>query len=88
MEYPIYTYEFCGQSYDKINNRSYELVIITQWNDETETAKEICHKTYYFNGYQSDISPILNNKEKLKSIFSEPEFTRFETVTEFRKIGR
>lgn len=85
MGYPLYTYELCGQSYRQTDNHPYEMVIITQWSSREENAKEVCHKTYYFDSYPSEIKTILSKEKELESIFKEPEYTVFEILSAKRK---
>lgn len=69
-KFPLYTAELAGKSYDNVNGIEYEMVIITQWTDRTEKAKEVCHKTYYFEPDRNYLHRHIQNEEWCANIFA------------------
>lgn len=51
MNNPLYTAEIIGSVYQ--NNVKYKMVEVIQWSDNSDEAKEINHKIYYFNDLNS-----------------------------------
>lgn len=69
-KYPLYTAELAGKAYDKVNGVEYEMVIITQWTNRTEKAKEVCHKAYYFEPDRNYLYKNIKNEEWCANIFA------------------
>lgn len=75
-EYPLLTAEFLGEAIDGFIR--YELVVIHKWSDKTENAREVAHKSFYFNtpnaiGAQKMIDALGGCSE----VFKRKENTRF-----------
>lgn len=74
-QYPLYTATLEGYAYDGKNK--YKMVIITKWSDRTENAKEVCHKTYYFEPDTEYLREKCTNEEWCANIFSSfKEYSR------------
>ena len=76
-EYPLYTASLEGKSYD--NGTEYQLVIITKWSDNTNSAKEIEHKAYYINAPYSYLGKRKEDENWCKELFNYPEYSKFTT---------
>lgn len=81
-QYPLYTATLEGAAYD--GNDRYEMVMITKWSDRTEKAKEICHKTYYFESDRDYLQRNLTNEEWCANIFAS--FKEYSKIMIERKV--
>lgn len=75
-KYPLYSAELAGYIYD--GKTRYEMVIITQWTDRTERAKEISHKTFYFLAPRNYLEKYKNDEEWCAKVFVHNEYKRFQ----------
>ena len=87
-KYPLYSGEICGDIYDD-KGKCYMLVRITQWTNRTKNAKEILHKTYYFektNNIHFRLSKILDDEDYCMQIFNKPECSKLKIKEEIKIV--
>ena len=73
--FPLYTASLEGKSYS--NGLYYELVIVTKWSDNTASAKEVAHKTYYFYNANDYLSRNAKDESWCKELYEKfPEFSK------------
>ena len=74
----LYQITLEGDIWDK--DTKYQLVIVTKFNSEKETAKEVGHKAFYIKGNVFDIDKYFRKdaEEKLALMYKQKEHSRFE----------
>lgn len=85
----LYQIAFVGNAWE--HHTKYQLVIVTKFESEKQTAKEIGHKAFYIIGDTHDIRKYLRTdiEEKLSLMYKQRENSKFElqTTTILRKRG-